>query len=174
MILGFFLGLIACALFAFIWCCIDFQCIKVSGNSMSPTLRDFDVLLGDRKFTLKRGDIVSCFDGRDIATKFEKYSPFSKRKSLIKRVIALPKDMIEIKKGKVFVNGFQIYEDYVFRFSKDDYPLTRVPEGMVFVLGDNRCYSKDSRNPYVGFIMEENIISKVFMRVLPTKNYGML
>ena len=174
LISGLLIGIGLCAAFAFIWCLVDFQCVIVSGESMSPTLRNQEICLGDRKFNLKRGDIITCFTGSKKASRFMKYNPWTRKKNYVKRVIGLPGDTIEIRKGRIFINGLQLHEDYITCFSRDNYPSKVIPKGYVFVLGDNRNHSADSRQPSIGLIRIENIMSKIFMRVFPTDKYEML
>jgi signal peptidase I len=94
-------------------------------------------------------------------------------KDLIKRVIAVGGDTIEAKEGNVYVNGDQIDEDYLEPGTPtDNLPLTTIPEGQVFVMGDNRTNSEDSR--IFGPIDEDAIVGRAFIRVLPITDIGWL
>lgn len=96
-------------------------------------------------------------------------------KNLIKRVIGLPGDVIEVKNDYVYRNGELLIETY----TKDgltigDIPAVTVPEDSYYVMGDNRQVSKDSRNSSVGFVAEDKIKGKVFFRLFPISNIGLL
>jgi signal peptidase I len=140
----------------------------VSGSSMAPTLNDRNYLIIDKvpyRFGLPdRGDIIV------FKTKLKTVE--GAPKDLIKRVVAVPGDRIDILEGKVFINDQQLHESYVLdEFTDGDVSLT-VPENKVFVLGDNRDISMDSRSNEVGLIDYDNIRGKIFIRVLPINEFG--
>ena len=119
----------------------------VQGTSMSPTLKDKQVLFCAKPTQIERGDIVII--KLDDGTK------------IIKRVIGIPNDWVHIHDGRVYVN------ETIFDDRQTDYAgLVVIPfplgEGRYFVLGDNRADSLDSRYPYVSIINEDQIIRKVF------------
>lgn len=119
----------------------------VDGTSMTPTLKDKQVLLCAKPTQIERGDIVII--KLDDGTK------------IIKRVIGIPNDWVHIHDGRVYVN------ETIFDDRQTDYAgLVVIPfplvEGRYFVLGDNRGDSLDSRYPYVSIINEDQIIRKVF------------
>ena len=127
----------------------------VEGTSMNPTLEDKDMLIiTNLTFGYKRGDIVVIYREDDVA--------------LIKRVIAVAGDKINIdfENGIVEVNDKVLSEDYILEptyrsFPEGpEFPLT-VPEGYVFVMGDNRNNSLDSRSPKVGLINTQYIMGKM-------------
>ena len=135
--------------------------VVVPTGSMIPTINENDKGLVSVIYNMeniKRGDIIVFHS--------DEYNEL-----LIKRLIGLPGDKIEIKKGIVFVNGAQLEEDYVK--NKDQYNGTfTVPEGKYFFLGDNRPNSADSRrwkNPYVD---SSDIKGKLQFRFYPFKNFG--
>ena len=140
--------------------------VNVDGTSMQPTLMNGEQLLA-RSFlyTPQRGDIV-VVDG---------YTQYGE--PLVKRVIGVSGDEIDINfdTGAVFVNGELLHEDYIAEETKQSYdvqfPLT-VPEGKLFLMGDNRRYSLDSRHSSIGFIDERDILGKVIFRVLPVTEFG--
>lgn len=106
--------------------------VEVSGDSMVPTLSDGDVLIVNKYREIKRGDIV-------IINKGDKW--------VVKRVIALGGDTLEITNGVVKVNGIVIDEDYILS-KESTYPSveeTKIKENEVYYLGDNRGGSYDSR-----------------------------
>jgi signal peptidase I len=139
----------------------------VSGDSMLNTLNDGDrLIISNLFYEPKAGDII-VFDDRSN----EHYAD----EPIIKRVIAVSGDTVEIKDGVIIVNGEILDEsEYVFwdldgetngsRYfpTNDDMELITVPEGEIFVLGDNRGNSKDSR--IVGTIKEDSVIGKVLFR----------
>lgn len=97
-------------------------------------------------------------------------------KILIKRVIAVSGDWIDIDKdGNVYVNDVAIDEPYLKEKALGDCNIElpyQVPESRIFVMGDHRSVSVDSRNTAVGCVSEEQIIGKIFLRVWPLKKIG--
>lgn len=141
----------------------------VVGNSMEGTLNDNDYLFMSKQAYLlsdiERGDIVVFRRDLPSDNEGEIY--------LIKRVIGLPGDLVEIKDGMVFVNELELSEPYI----NEDYTpglLSEVivPKGKYFVLGDNRSHSTDSRSAVVGFVGEKEIKGKAVFRMLPLKGIG--
>ena len=132
--------------------------VRVSGNSMVPTLNNGDIMIlnkiGYRLNGLDRFDIVVInYDGEKI----------------IKRVIGLPGEYVEYKDDKLYINGTYIKEDYE-RKSTDDFSLEmlgveKIPEDKYLVLGDNRPISKDSR--IIGLIDKEDIVGYTNVVVYP-------
>ena len=89
------------------------------------------------------------------------------------RVIGVPRDVIEIKDGIVFRNGEALDEPYTKDGSTlGTMPVFLIPEGMYFVLGDNRQDSVDSRDPRVGLVLENEINGRVVFRILPISSFG--
>jgi signal peptidase I len=107
-----------------------------NGPSMQPNLyRGYRVMTEKISYRLhlpRRGDIVIVEQPGEQVT-------------LIKRVVALPGELVEVRGGHTFINGQQIEEPWVTNFGGPDYPPTRVPPDHVFILGDNRSNSRDSR-----------------------------
>ena len=146
-----------------------FQAFYIPSESMEPTLEKGDrVLVNKLSYDLHdvhRGDIVV----------FErpKGQPESDIKDLIKRVIGLPGDTIEAKDGVVYIDGKALEEGYlVHGVTTDSLPRQEVPAGHVFVMGDNRGDSADSR--VFGAIDEDTIVGRAFVRVWPLSNLGLL
>jgi signal peptidase I len=142
------------------------QPVKVEGTSMQPHLADQERIFVN-KFVyhfseISRGDIVVFWFPKDPT------------KSFIKRVIGLPTEQVEIRRGEVFINGTRLVEPYV-RPAYFDYssvgPLI-VAEGSYFVLGDHRNSSNDSRN--WGFVPKENIFGKAVFRYWPVTKLGVI
>ena len=132
---------------------------KVNGSSMSPTLLDGEVLLVDRVSMYvrmpQRGEIVT-------------FAHPQTGEELIKRVIGMPGETVEITGGHVYVNGRLLDESsYLNSGAPADFPATVVPWESVFVLGDDRAASTDSRDPAVGCVALHSIDGTVRLRVSP-------
>lgn len=153
----------------------------VEGDSMVPTLENDNRLLVSRIGRhYKTGDILILnsataylFDAEGNLTA----SP-GLDKTIVKRLIAQSGQTVDIDfdAGIVYVDGTALDEPYTNTLTKRDnraftYPLT-IPEGYIFVLGDNRHISKDSRHPEVGLLPEESIIGKVLLRITPFSDFG--
>ncbi len=140
----------------------------VDGNSMNPTLEQNDRLFISRlNYTPQNGDIV-------VATK-----PNSRGEPLIKRVIAVGGQTVSIdfNLGIVYVDGQALDEPYVgtptnVSYDTDFSQPVLVPYGHVFLMGDNRNYSWDSRASQVGMVDQRYILGKVVYRLLPYHNMG--
>lgn len=140
-----------------------FRIIDVDGKSMEPTLIDSDkVAITDLFYTPHNGDIV-------IISHAEEY-----QKPLVKRVIATAgQDLrLDYDKNEVYVDGEKLDEPYIQGMTvRGDVPEEElngiVPEGKVFVMGDNRSISLDSRYRQIGFIDEDLIIGKAQLDVIP-------
>jgi len=142
--------------------------IQVQGVSMEPTLAHGDEMIVHSIFyTPERGDIIV----------FSKQN-FRDGAAIVKRVIALEGDVVDIDPiaGVVYVNGMALYEPYTVEptyFMGDiSYPFT-VPPGQIFVIGDNRNNSGDSRSSGHGTVDEREIIGRVVAVVLPLDRAGL-
>ena len=148
------------------------QAFWIPSPSMEPTLDVGDRVLVNKlsyKFhDVNRGDVVVFERPPGAST-----GQTGEIKDLIKRVVAVGGDTVEAKEGNVYVNGEQIDEDYLEPGTPtDNLPLTTIPEGQVFVMGDNRTNSEDSR--IFGPIDEDAIVGRAFIRVLPITDIGWL
>ncbi|MFT9496454.1 signal peptidase I [Anaerosolibacter sp.] len=141
-----------------------FDFIQVDGNSMVPTLNHRDRLFMNKLqyFIQKpaKGDIVVF------------QYPYDKSYFFIKRVIATEGDTIEIKDGQVIVNGTVCEEPYVLEKTIDYFGKKFVPKDTIFVLGDNRNNSKDSRYEDIGAVSLKLVKGKAIMRVWPLRRFG--
>ncbi len=152
-----------------------FRPVTVDGSSMFPTLHDKDrLIMWSLGYTPTNGDIVIIDD--DVSGHFADDAQTSVYQTqglgmrLVKRVIAVGGQQINIdfENGTVAVDGVQLAEDYIADLTtRNDgaftYPLT-IPEGYVFVMGDNRLNSMDSRSPSVALIPEDEVIGKAVWR----------
>ncbi|OJG46531.1 signal peptidase I [Enterococcus hermanniensis] len=150
-----------------------FTPVVVKGDSMDPTLIDGERVIALKNTKIKRFDIVTFPAPDDVG------------KNYIKRVIGLPGDTIEYKNDRLYINGEKYDEPYLDEYKKeltDNQPLTydfdlkelygseKVPEGELFVMGDNRRISKDSR--IIGTIKEKDIMADVKFVFWPLKRFG--
>lgn len=130
--------------------------LQVSGESMEPTLEDGDIIVLVKTNKYETGDLVGFY---------------YQNKLLLKRVIATAGDYVNIDdSGVVSVNGKVIDEPYVSELSKGTCDIElpyQVPDGRIFVMGDHRKVSIDSRAKAVGCIEKEQIVGRVFFRVWP-------
>ena len=140
--------------------------VAVNGSSMVPTLNSGDRLLVQSSlFQVERGDVV-------VIDSYIEYG-----KPLVKRVIAVGGDRVDInaETGEVFVNGQLLDEPYIAEATRQkgdmEFPLT-VPEGYLFVMGDNRMHSTDSCYQDIGFIDERDILGQVLYRTYPFSAIG--
>lgn len=138
-----------------------FRIVGISGDSMEPNFHTGDrVIISNLFYSPKPGDVV-------VITQ-----PNERNEPLIKRIIATGGQTVYIDSstGTVYVDGAALEEDYVIdkTYVTGDMkgPLT-VPEGYVFVMGDNRPYSWDSRYDEVGVIDERYLLGKVYLRIWP-------
>lgn len=144
---------------------------QVKGASMDPTFGS-----GDYIFTSKITYKMRSFHRGDVVV-FK--SPHNPDIEYIKRVIGIPGDSVMIKDSEVYVNGRQLKEDYIADktnlweggYSKNG-EATKVEEGMLFVMGDNRPRSSDSRE--FGPITQESVIGQVFYRYFPPSKAGVI
>jgi signal peptidase I len=168
------------------------QAFYIPSESMEPTLRDGDRVLvcrfcyriGD----IHRGDIVvfsdpaPAPDGRSVVSAVFHWLGEGvgvarpENEDFIKRVIGLPGDVVEIERGTVLVNGEALDEPYLDS-EKDTRTFAKitVPDGMLFVLGDNRAHSGDSRfqpPTGVGYVPVDKVIGKAFVIVWPPGRWG--
>jgi len=152
-------SIVIALLLAFLLRMFVFDVVMVEGSSMHPTLES-----GDRLIVFKLGYRFRLPEHGDIVV-FR--NPDNPRVNYIKRVIGVEGDRVEIKDGKVYVNGKALVEPYIAEPTLGEYPETVVPEGTIFVMGDNRNFSRDSRNSQVGFIPLENVVGKAKIRIWP-------
>ena len=133
--------------------------LRVTGTSMTPTLMNDELVICSKRSNFKSGDVVAFYFNNKI---------------LLKRVIGTAGDVIDVTEdGFVYVNGEMLDEPYVSEhaFGECDIELPyQVPESRVFVMGDHRATSVDSRSSTIGCIADEYIIGRVILRIYPFKN----
>ncbi len=145
-----------------------FRIVGVEGDSMKPTLHSDDrVIITHLFYKPKAGDIV-------VVTK-----PTSIKKPIIKRIIATENQevYIDFEACEVYVDGELLDEPYIMEPTRKqadvEFPVT-VPPGHVFVMGDNRNNSRDSRESQIGMIDERYILGKAIFRIYPFNRIGNL
>ena len=164
---------VQCLIVALIICVVFFaffvRIIDVVGTSMNPTLNNSDKMLVSGLFYKPQvGDVV--------VFKKDEYNP---NKALVKRVIAVEGQEINIDfdRGIVYIDGQPIQEDYIAELTKtkEDFigPKT-VPEGCVFVMGDNRNMSTDSRKTEIGMVDTRLILGKAYMVIYPLSEFKVI
>ncbi|WP_461813177.1 signal peptidase I [Faecalimonas sp.] len=135
--------------------------LKITGNSMSPTLHKDELVVAIRTKQFQSGDVIAFYYDNKI---------------LIKRVIATAGQYVDIKEdGTVLVNGKVLDEPYIQEKSKGECDIQlpyQVGDGQIFVMGDDRAISLDSRTTAVGTIEEEKVLGRVVLKVWPWASLG--
>jgi len=134
--------------------------VRVDGPSMDNTLANNQILILNKlDKNITYGDII-VFN--------------YKEDKLIKRVIGLPGDTVDVKSGNLYVNDKFVVEDYISSMTNDfsitDLGITKVPNNTYFVMGDNRYVSFDSR--YFGVVKEKEVIGTIIFRIFPFNKFG--
>ena len=137
--------------------------LRIYGSSMSPTLKNGQIVLSIKNSRFSTGDIVAFYYGNKL---------------LVKRCIAGPSDWVDIdEEGNIYVNGQLLDEPYI---NKKDFGETtinlpyQVPDKRWFLVGDNRDVSVDSRSTSVGCVSDEQIVGKIVFCVWPISQFGTL
>ena len=153
--------LIVVAAIAVLLATLFFPVFRIYGMSMSPTVKEGEIVLSVKDAKFDCGNIVVLSFNNKL---------------LVKRVIAGPGQWVDIDiDGNVYVDGVMIDEPYLTDKKRGDCTIElpyQVPESRYFVMGDNRSTSQDSRNIVIGCIDEEQIIGRVLLRVWPFDRFG--
>ena len=135
--------------------------LQIYGSSMTPTLQDGEIIFSVKTSEFEPGEIVAFYYNNKI---------------LVKRVICGPGDWIDIDEdGTVYVNEVRLEEPHLTEKTLGDCNIDlpfQVPDGKVFVMGDHRSTSVDSRNTAVGCVAQEQIVGKIIFRIWPLNRIG--
>ena len=135
--------------------------LQIYGDSMSPTLTEGEIVVSVKGTDMKTGDVVAFYYNNNV---------------LVKRVIAQAGEWVDIAEdGTVYVNNVRIDEPYLTEKAFGECNITlpyQVPDSRIFVMGDHRGVSIDSRNTAVGCVADEQTVGKIVFRVWPLSRFG--
>lgn len=137
--------------------------LQVVGESMTPSLYQGEIVVAPKGTAFQKGDVIAFYYNNKI---------------LVKRVIANAGEWVNIDAdGNVFINDVPIDEPYVQEKAFGDCNITlpyQVPDGKIFVMGDHRATSSDSRNTAVGCVAQEQVVGRVVLRVWPLNRISVI
>lgn len=155
--------LVAVAAIAVLVATLWMPVLEIYGSSMTPSLEDGEIVVSTKTTEFKSGEIIAFYYNNNV---------------LIKRVIATSGQWINITEdGTVYVDGKELNEPYISEKALGDCDIElpyQVPENKIFVMGDHRSVSVDSRSSVIGCISEEQIVGKIVFRVWPMEKMGAL
>lgn len=155
--------LVVVAAFAILMSILFFPILRIYGKSMSGTLDRGDLIVAFKTNNFDTGDIVAFYYNNNV---------------LVKRVIAEEGDWVDMdSKGNVYVNQKKLNEPYLKSKDYGETNITfpyQVPEGQLFVMGDNRKVSIDSRNTSIGTVSNEQVVGKLLFRIWPLSKFRLL
>ena len=156
-----FFSLVVVAAVAVLVAVLFLPILRIYGKSMSGTLDSGDIVVSVKTSNLSTGDVIAFYYNNNI---------------LVKRVIGNPGDWVDIDAdGNVYVNNAKLDEPYLSdkAYGETNIELPyQVPEGRIFVMGDNRSVSIDSRNTSIGCVAQEQIVGKIVYRIWPLTMIG--
>lgn len=152
--------IVTCAiavLIATLWCPV----LRIFGTSMSPTLSEGQTVVSIKTVKVETGDVIGVYYGNKI---------------LVKRIIATSGQWVDIdKEGNVYVDNQAIAEPYISKKALGECDIVmpyQVPENTMFVMGDHRESSVDSRSTAIGCISDEEVVGKIILCIWPFKEFG--
>ena len=153
--------LVVVAAFAVLIAVLFLPILRIYGNSMKGTLDSGDIVISVKSTDFETSDVVAFYYNNNI---------------LVKRVIAESGDWVDMdEKGNVYVNKKKLDEPYLANKSYGHTDITfpyQVPENRIFVMGDNRDESIDSRNNAIGTVADEQIVGKLIFKIWPLQKLG--
>ena len=156
-------ALITVAAIAVLVATLALPVLQIYGSSMTPSLEDGEIVVSLKTADFEKKDIVAFYYNNKI---------------LVKRVIATAGEWVELDKdGNLYVNGESIEEPYIKDKALGECDIEmpyQVPEGRIFVMGDHRAVSIDSRSSVVGCVAEEQVVGKLVFRLWPLESLGKL
>ncbi len=156
-------SLIVVAAVAVILAMLVLPVLQITGTSMTETLNDGDIVVSLRGSGYKQGDVIAFYYNNNI---------------LIKRVIARTGQWVNIDEdGTVYVDNVKLDEPYITEKALGDCDIQlpyQVPDGRIFVMGDHRSTSLDSRSTALGCISEDMVVGKLLFRVWPLPDFGVI
>jgi len=177
------------ALLVFLAVRASLQNYLVEGYSMFPTLDNGQHILVDKvsyaEVNMDRltdfipfvdaeaGDVRQVFGGPERGDIIVFHASGGSGNDLIKRVIGLPGEQVEIVNGTVFINGQRLVEPYITEAWGDTRPMIVIPDRHYYVLGDNRNSSQDSRSGRIGLVPRDRIVGKALLRYWPFGEFGL-
>lgn len=157
-LMGTIYALVMVAAIAILVATLWLPVLRITGESMSPTLEDGELVVSVKNSSFERGDMIAFYYNNKV---------------LVKRVVAMAGEWVNIDPdGNVYINDVLFDEPYLVDKSVGqcdiEFPY-QVPDGRIFVMGDHRSISVDSRSKAVGCVAQEQVVGKLVMRVWPLK-----